>query len=161
RAAGHRRPPAVRRRRPDPLRRAGAGGPRGGPAERRTGIPRRRVHPFQRIRLVPVSKRRVIPNRPGPGEAPQRMPPAVALSIALVVVAVVIAGGTGIDLAAGPHPAATFARCQTATRLAPNVYSAAPPMCIDPKATYRGTMKTTKGDITFVLLAKTAPRTTN
>jgi cyclophilin family peptidyl-prolyl cis-trans isomerase len=89
------------------------------------------------------------------------MRPVVALSIAFLVVAVVIAGGIGIDLAAGPHPAASFASCQTATRLAPNVYSAAPPMCIDPKATYHGTMKTTKGDITFVFLAKTAPRTTN
>ncbi len=89
------------------------------------------------------------------------MRPAVALSIAFVVVAAVIAAGVGIDYVAHPHPSATFAKCQTATQLAPNVYSGPPQMCIDANARYTGTMKTSKGDLKFDLLAKTAPRTVN
>jgi len=89
------------------------------------------------------------------------MRPAVAVGIAVLVVGLVIAGGLGIDLAVRPHPPAAFARCQTASQLAPGVYTAPPKMCIDPKATYDGTMKTTKGDITFVFLTKSAPKTVN
>ncbi len=89
------------------------------------------------------------------------MRPALALSIAFVVVAAVIAAGVGIDYVAHPHPSATFAKCQTATQLAPNVYSAPPPMCIDPNAKYTGTIKTSKGDLKFDLLARTAPKTVN
>jgi cyclophilin family peptidyl-prolyl cis-trans isomerase len=89
------------------------------------------------------------------------MRPAVALGISALVVALVIAAGIGIDWAAGPHPAAGFSGCQTATKLAPNLYSGPPPMCIDSKATYDGTMHTTKGDITFVFQTKDAPKTVN
>src|SRR2546430_7472378 len=111
--------------------------------------------------MEPVSKRRVIPTGPGSAEPQRRMRPAVAVGIAVLVVGLVIAGGLGIDLAVRPHPPAAFARCQTASQLAPGVYTAPPKMCIDPKATYDGTMKTTKGDITFVFLTKSAPKTVN
>ncbi len=90
------------------------------------------------------------------------MRPAVALGISALVVALVIGAGAGIDYVTSPHPPAAFARCQTATHLAPNRYTGPPPaMCIDPKATYDGTMHTTRGDITVVFLTKQAPRTVN
>jgi cyclophilin family peptidyl-prolyl cis-trans isomerase len=89
------------------------------------------------------------------------MRPALALAIALVVVAAVIAAGVGIDYVAHPRPSAAFAKCRTATQLAPDVYSAPPPMCIDVNAKYTGTMKTGKGDVTFDLLARAAPKTVN
>jgi len=89
------------------------------------------------------------------------MRPAVALAISALVVAVVIGAGVGIDWAIGPHPAAAFSKCRTAQPLAPTLYTAEPPMCIDVNAKYAGTLKTTKGDITFDLLTKQAPRTVN
>jgi cyclophilin family peptidyl-prolyl cis-trans isomerase len=89
------------------------------------------------------------------------MRPWQALVISALVVAVVIGAGAGIDWAIGPHPAATFSRCKTAPAVAPNVYAEAPPMCIDPKAKYQGTFKTTKGDISFDLQTAQAPKTVN
>jgi cyclophilin family peptidyl-prolyl cis-trans isomerase len=89
------------------------------------------------------------------------MRPVVALAISAIVVAVVIGAGVGIDYAIGPHPASAFSRCRTAPPLAPNTYTGPPPMCIDVNAKYTGTLKTTKGDVTFELLAKQAPRTVN
>ena len=89
------------------------------------------------------------------------MRPAVALAISALVVALVIGAGVGIDWAVGPHPSAAFSKCRTAAQLAPNQYAAAPPMCIDPNASYSGTLKTTKGDISFNLLTKQTPKTVN
>ncbi len=89
------------------------------------------------------------------------MPPAVAIGITALVVAAVIGGGAAIDWTMRPQPAAAFSNCHTGPQLAPQVYSAPPPMCIDPAATYDGTIKTTKGDIRFVFLAKQAPKTSN
>ena len=89
------------------------------------------------------------------------MRPVVALAISAVVVAVVIGAGVGIDWAITPHPASAFSKCRTAPSLAPNLYTGPPPMCIDVNAKYRGTLKTTKGDITFDFLTKQAPRTVN
>ena len=89
------------------------------------------------------------------------MRPAVALAISALVVALVIGAGIGIDWAMGPHPSAAFSKCRTAPQLAPNQYSAPPPMCIDPNASYSGTLKTTKGDISFNLLTKQTPKTVN
>jgi peptidyl-prolyl cis-trans isomerase B (cyclophilin B) len=89
------------------------------------------------------------------------MRPAVALAISALVVALVIGAGIGIDWAVGPHPSAAFSKCRTASQLAPNQYSAAPPMCIDTNKAYSGTLKTTKGDISFNLLTRQAPKTVN
>src|SRR5437016_2886331 len=117
------------------------------------------VRPPTLARLGTVSKRRV----PPPGQPPERptMRPWQALAISGLVVAIVIGAGAAIDWAARPHPPAAFAKCRTATQLAPDLYSGPPPMCIDPKATYNGTIKTTKGDITFVFLTKSTPKTVN
>ena len=89
------------------------------------------------------------------------MRPIVALAISALVVALVVGAGIGIDWAISPHPQAAFARCRTASQLAPNRYTAPPPMCIDTSASYRGTMKTTKGDVSFNFLAKQTPTTVN
>jgi cyclophilin family peptidyl-prolyl cis-trans isomerase len=85
----------------------------------------------------------------------------MALAISALVVALVIGAGIGIDWALGPHPAGGFAKCQTAAKLAPSLYAGPPPMCIDTNATYTGTLKTTKGDITLNFLTKQAPKTVN
>ena len=89
------------------------------------------------------------------------MRPAVALAISALVVVLVVGAGVGIDWALSPHPASTFAKCRTAPLLAPGLYSGPPPMCIDTRASYTGTFKTTKGDIVFTLLTKQTPRTVN
>ncbi len=89
------------------------------------------------------------------------MRPVVALAISALVVALVIGAGLGIDWVLGPHPGPAFARCRTAPQLAPNLYSGPPPMCIDTRANYTGTLKTTKGDITISFLTKQAPKTVN
>jgi cyclophilin family peptidyl-prolyl cis-trans isomerase len=89
------------------------------------------------------------------------MRPIVALAISALVVALVVGAGVGIDWAFGTHPASAFAKCRTAPLLAPKLYSGPPPMCIDTKANYTGTLKTTKGDITVTLLTKQTPRTVN
>jgi cyclophilin family peptidyl-prolyl cis-trans isomerase len=89
------------------------------------------------------------------------MPPVVALAISAVVVAAVIGAGVGIDWAIGTHPAAAFSKCRTAPPLAPDLYTGPPPMCIDTRARYRGTLKTTKGDVAFDFLTRQAPRTVN
>jgi cyclophilin family peptidyl-prolyl cis-trans isomerase len=89
------------------------------------------------------------------------MRPIVALAISALVVALVIGAGVGIDWAIGPHPPAAFAKCRTASKLSPTSYTAPPPMCIDTNASYTGTMKTTKGDISFNFLTKQTPRTVN
>jgi cyclophilin family peptidyl-prolyl cis-trans isomerase len=89
------------------------------------------------------------------------MRPAVALAISAVVVAVVIGAGAGVDWAIGAHPASGFSKCRTAPAVAPKTYAGTPPMCIDTKAKYTGTLKTTKGDITFDFLTRQAPTTVN
>jgi cyclophilin family peptidyl-prolyl cis-trans isomerase len=122
---------------------------------------RPRPGPRQPLRLVAVSKRRVTPTGTPAAEARRGMRPLVALAISAVVVALVIGAGVGIDWVIGPHPSAAFAKCRTAPPLAPNLYTGPPPMCIDTNATYSGTLKTTKGDISMKFMAKQAPRTVN
>jgi cyclophilin family peptidyl-prolyl cis-trans isomerase len=89
------------------------------------------------------------------------MRPVVALAISAVVVALVIGAGIGIDWAVSPHPPAAFAKCGTTSQLAPKLYSAAPPQCIDAKANYTGTVRTTKGDIVLTFLTRQTPKTVN
>jgi cyclophilin family peptidyl-prolyl cis-trans isomerase len=89
------------------------------------------------------------------------MRPWQALVITAVVVALVIGAGIGIDWQVSAHPQGAFAKCRTAAQLGPHLYSGPPPMCIDPKATYDGTLHTTKGDVTFVFLTKSTPKTVN
>jgi cyclophilin family peptidyl-prolyl cis-trans isomerase len=89
------------------------------------------------------------------------MRPAVAVAISLLVIAAVVGAGIGIDWVFGPHPTSTFAKCRTASLLAPRLYSAPPPNCVDLNANYTGTLKTTKGDIVFTLLTRQTPRTVN
>jgi cyclophilin family peptidyl-prolyl cis-trans isomerase len=89
------------------------------------------------------------------------MRPAVALGISALVVALIIGAGAGIDWAIGPHPTSAFTRCRTAPQLAPNLYTGPPPTCIDTNAKYRGTLKTTKGDITMDFLTRRTPTTVN
>jgi cyclophilin family peptidyl-prolyl cis-trans isomerase len=89
------------------------------------------------------------------------MRPLPALAITALIVAVVIAAGIGVDWLASPHPTAAFAKCQTAQTLAPRLYAGPPAMCIDPEATYTGTIKTTKGDFSMVFLTSSTPKTVN
>lgn len=89
------------------------------------------------------------------------MRPLPAVVTTLLLVAVVVAAGIGLNLTAHPPPSGAFAGCRTADQLAPDRYAGSPPMCIDPKKTYNGTIKTTKGDFSFVFLASSAPRTVN
>jgi cyclophilin family peptidyl-prolyl cis-trans isomerase len=89
------------------------------------------------------------------------MRPIPAIAIMLLVVALLVAGGIGLDLVLRPQPAGAFAGCKTATELSPGQFKAPPPMCIDPKKNYKGTIKTTKGDFSFVFLTSSAPKTVN
>lgn len=89
------------------------------------------------------------------------MRPLLAVVITLLLVAVVVVGGIGLNLTAHPPPGGAFARCKTATQLGPDSYSGPQPMCIDTGKTYSGTIKTTKGDFSFTLLASAAPKTVN
>jgi cyclophilin family peptidyl-prolyl cis-trans isomerase len=89
------------------------------------------------------------------------MRPVPAIAIMLLVVALLVAGGIGLDLLLRPQPAGAFAGCKTAAELSPGQFKAPPPMCIDPKKNYKGTVKTTKGDFSFVFLTSSAPRTVN
>lgn len=89
------------------------------------------------------------------------MRPLPAIAITAVVIAAVLAAGLAINWAATPQPVGAFAKCRTATQVAPRFYSGPPPMCIDPNAKYNGTIKSTKGDFTFVFLAKSTPQTVN
>lgn len=100
------------------------------------------------------------PTRPEP-VAGRGMRPAFAVAISAIVVALVIAAGVGIDWAIGPHPSAAFKSCRTEARLAPSQFAGPPPMCIDTNKKYSGTMKTTKGDVSFDFLTKQTPRTAN
>ncbi|HEX6547659.1 MAG TPA: peptidylprolyl isomerase [Candidatus Dormibacteraeota bacterium] len=93
-------------------------------------------------------------------EAPARLPVAGVL-VAALLIAVIVLAGEAMAWAARPAPGGAFARCHTAPQVAPNVFKAAPPMCIDPKAVYNAKITTTKGDITLVLLASSAPVTVN
>lgn len=56
-----------------------------------------------------------------------------------------------------PTPTAT----PTATPAVQRVYSAAPPLSIDPKKQYTATIKTSKGDFTVQLFPQDAPQTVN
>jgi cyclophilin family peptidyl-prolyl cis-trans isomerase len=89
------------------------------------------------------------------------MRPLPALAIMLLVVALLVAGGIGLDLVLHPQPTGAFAGCRPARELAPRQYAGPPAMCIDPDKNYKGTMKTTKGDFSFVFLASSAPKTVN
>jgi cyclophilin family peptidyl-prolyl cis-trans isomerase len=89
------------------------------------------------------------------------MRPPVALAISAAVIALVLASGIGIDWVLNAHPTSAFANCRTAPQLAPGQFSSAPAMCIDLNANYKGTLHTTKGDITFTLLTKQTPKTVN
>lgn len=89
------------------------------------------------------------------------MRPVPALAITALIVAIVIGAGVAVDWLATPHPTKAFANCQTAQKLAPTLYAGPPPMCIDPRATYNGTIKTTKGDFSFVFLTSSTPKTVN
>jgi cyclophilin family peptidyl-prolyl cis-trans isomerase len=89
------------------------------------------------------------------------MRPLPALAIMLLVVALLVAGGIGLDLVLHPQPTGAFAGCRPARELAPHQYAGPPAMCIDPKKNYKATMKTTRGDFSFVFLASSAPKTVN
>jgi peptidyl-prolyl cis-trans isomerase B (cyclophilin B) len=89
------------------------------------------------------------------------MRPLVALVISAVVVALVIGAGVGIDWALSPHPPSAFSKCRTASQLAPDLYTAPPPMCIDTRAKYTGTLTTTKGDIVLAFQTQQTPKTVN
>jgi cyclophilin family peptidyl-prolyl cis-trans isomerase len=89
------------------------------------------------------------------------MRPIPAIAIMLLVVALLVAGGIGLDLLLRPQPAGAFSGCKTAAELSPGQFKAPPPMCIDPKKNYKATVKTTKGDFSFVFLTSSAPKTVN
>lgn len=89
------------------------------------------------------------------------MRPLAAVAISLIVVALVIAAGVGIDWAIRPHPSSAFSSCRTQTQLAPEQYAGPPAMCIDTSQKYSGTMKTTKGDVSFNFLTSQTPKTAN
>jgi cyclophilin family peptidyl-prolyl cis-trans isomerase len=83
------------------------------------------------------------------------------VAITLVVIAVVVAAGVVVGRTVQPQPSAPLAGCHTATELAPHLYGATPPMCIDRNKTYNATITTNKGDIKVTLLAKQMPETVN
>lgn len=89
------------------------------------------------------------------------MRPAPALFIVSLLVAAVVAGGAALDWAAHPSLPKAFAGCRTGPQLAPGEFAGPPPMCIDPKLNYSATLVTTKGEISFVFLARQAPVTVN
>ena len=92
--------------------------------------------------------------------APSR-PPVGGLLVLLVLIVAVAAAGVGVAWAANPAPTGVFAKCRTAPAVAPRVYEAPPPMCIDANKPYSATVVTTKGEVSVVFLVGSAPRTVN
>jgi cyclophilin family peptidyl-prolyl cis-trans isomerase len=83
------------------------------------------------------------------------------VGITLVVIAVVVAAGVVVGRTVQPQPSGDLASCHTATQLAPDLYGAAPPRCIDPNKKYVADINTSKGHIKLTLLAKQMPDTVN
>jgi cyclophilin family peptidyl-prolyl cis-trans isomerase len=92
--------------------------------------------------------------------APSRLPVG-GLLVLLVLVVAVAAAGVGLAWAANPAPTGAFAKCRTASPLAPRVYKTPPAMCIDTSKPYSATILTTKGDVTIAFLVGSAPVTVN
>ncbi|HVB76726.1 MAG TPA: peptidylprolyl isomerase [Candidatus Nitrosotalea sp.] len=84
-----------------------------------------------------------------------------ALAVVAALVAIVALAGVGLGLALYPRPAGAFSSCRTAAQLAPKVYAAPPPMCIDTRASYAAVIDTTQGPIGISFLTGSAPRTVN
>jgi peptidylprolyl isomerase/peptidyl-prolyl cis-trans isomerase B (cyclophilin B) len=98
----------------------------------------------------------LIPNPP----APSRLPVG-ALAVVLVLVVAAAAAGVGMAWAANPAPSGPFAKCKTAAQIAPHVYKAPPPMCIDVNKPYNAAILTTKGELKVSFLVRSAPVTAN
>jgi cyclophilin family peptidyl-prolyl cis-trans isomerase len=81
--------------------------------------------------------------------------------IALTLIAIVAAIGIGLQWTVSPHPVAAMSKCKTAKQIAPRLYSAPPPMCIDKTKQYFAQIQTSKGTIGIQLLADQAPETVN
>ena len=79
----------------------------------------------------------------------------------VVIVALLVGAGIGLNSALATKPVAALANCKVATQLAPRLYSAAPAMCIKTDKIYQATIRTTKGDLVLVMPAKDAPVTVN
>src|SRR5207253_6959565 len=75
--------------------------------------------------------------------------------------AVAAGGGLPLDWSVHPPAQAGLAKCRTQTQLSTDFYAGPPPMCIDPHKNYGGTIVTTKGNISFVFLTASTPKTVN
>lgn len=84
-----------------------------------------------------------------------------ALAVVVALLVIVALAGVGLGLALYPRPAGAFASCRTAAQLAPKVYAAPPPMCIDTRASYAAVIDTTQGAVGISFLTRSAPRTVN
>ena len=89
------------------------------------------------------------------------MPLLPAVVIVALLAAAAVGSGLSLDWSAHPAAQSGFAKCRTQTQLATNLYAGSPPMCINPHATYDGTIVTSKGSISFVFLTSSAPKTVN
>ncbi len=109
-----------------------------------------------------MSKRR-LKGAPAPDlestSTPMRPVPALVITGALI--ALVVAAGVGLSAAARPAASGWLAKCEPGRQLAPRVYTAPPPMCIDSKKGYTANINTTKGRFSVVFLAGAAPQTVN
>lgn len=88
------------------------------------------------------------------------MRPLAALATALVVIALTVAAGAGLNWAAQTKPPADFARCHPAAQVAPGQFAGPPVMCLDAKKDYSAVISTSKGDIQLAF-SKSAPITVN
>ncbi len=95
-----------------------------------------------------------------PEEPPLPMRAPAALAIALVVIALTVAAGVGLNWAAQAKRPPEFANCHLATQLAPGRFAGPPAMCIDAKKDYSAVLSTSKGDIQLTF-SKSAPITVN
>jgi len=89
------------------------------------------------------------------------MPLVPSLVVVALLAAAAVGSGLSLDWSAHPAVQGSLAKCRTQTQLAPNLYAGPPPMCIDPHRNYGGTIVTTKGNISFVFLTGSTPKTVN
>lgn len=98
-------------------------------------------------------------DRPASSPKPFRL--GVAFAVTVLAVAIVVVAGAFIDLAQRPAVPTSLARCHTAAQLAPDLYRAAPKMCIDVNRQYLATVDTTKGSFQITLKPSESPETVN
>lgn len=89
------------------------------------------------------------------------MPLVPAIGVVALLTAVAVGSGLSLDWSAHPAAQTGLAKCRTQTQLSTDLYAGPPPNCIDPHKTYDGTLVTSKGNISFVFLTGSTPKTVN